>query len=45
MRRKDPLRNLTNQRKADVSYLMMNCPNGTISSDALNRSISAEVIF
>lgn len=45
MKRKDPLKNLMNQRRADVSYLMMNCRNGTISSDALNRRISAEVIF
>ena len=45
MKRKDPLKNLTNQRRADVSSLMMNSLNGTISSDALNRRFSAEVFF
>lgn len=45
MKRKDPLKNLTNQRRADVSSLMMNSLNGIISSDALDRRFSAEVIF
>ena len=45
MKRKDPLKNLTNLRRADVSSLMMNFLNGTISSNALDRSFSADVIF
>ena len=45
MKRKDPLKNLTNQRRADVSPLMINYLNGTISSNALDRRFSAEVIF
>lgn len=46
MKRKDPLKILTNQTKANVSFLMMSSPNGTISSNvALNRRKTAEVIF
>ncbi len=45
MKRKDPLKNLTNQRRADVSSLMMNSLNGTISSKTLSRRISTGVIF
>lgn len=45
MKRKDPLKNPTNQRRADVSSLMMNSLNGTISSDVLNRRFSAEVFL
>lgn len=45
MKRKAPLKNLTNQTRANVSFLMMSSPNGTISSNvALNRK-TAEVIF
>ena len=46
MKRKDPLKNLTNQTKANVSFLMMSSPNGTISSNvALNRRKTTEVII
>ena len=36
---------LTNQRRADVSSLMINFLNGIISSNAIDRRFSAEVIF
>ena len=46
MKRKDPLKILTNQTKANVSFLMMSSPNGTISSNvALNRRKTTEVII
>ena len=46
MKRKDPLKILTNQTKANVSFLMMSSPNGTISSNvALNRSKLRKLLF
>ena len=46
MKRKDPLKNLTNQTKANVSFLMMSSPNGTISSNvALNRRKLRKLFF
>ena len=46
MKRKDPLKILTNQTKANVSFLMMNSPNGTISSNvALNRRKLRKLLF
>ena len=42
MKRKDPLKNLTNQTRANVSFLMMSSPNGTISSKTPSRRISAD---
>lgn len=46
MKRKDPLKNLTNQTRANVSFLMMSSPNGTISSNvALNRRKLRKLFF
>ena len=46
MKRKDPLKILTNQTKANVSFLMMSSPNGTISSNvALNRRKLRKLLF
>ena len=46
MKRKDPLKNLTNQTRANVSFLMMSSPNGTISSNvALNRRKLQKLFF
>ena len=46
MKRKDPLKNLTNQTRANVSFLMMSSPNGTISSNvALNRRKLRKLLF
>ena len=46
MKRKDPLKILTNQTKANVSFLMMSSPNGTILSNvALNRSKLRKLLF
>ena len=46
MKRKDPLKILTSQTKANVSFLMMNSPNGTISSNvALNRRKLRKLFF
>ena len=46
MKRKDPLKILTNQTKANVSFLMMSSPNGTISSNvALSRRKLRKLLF
>ena len=46
MKRKDPLKILTNQTKANVSFLMMSSQNGTISSNvALNRRKLRKLLF
>lgn len=46
MKRKDPLKNLTNQTRANVSFLMMSSPNGTISSNvAINRRKLRKLFF
>ena len=46
MKRKDPLKILTNQTKANVSFLMMSSPNGTISSNvALNHRKLRKLLF
>mgnify|MGYP002726106169 FL=1 len=46
MKRKDPLKNLTNQTRANVSFLMMSSPKGTISSNvALNRRKLQKLFF
>ena len=46
MKRKDPLKILTNQTRANVSFLMMSSPNGTISSNvALNRRKLRKLLF
>ena len=46
MKRKDPLKILTNQTKANVSFLMMSSPNETISSNvALNRRKLRKLLF
>ena len=46
MKRKDPLKIFTNQTKANVSFLMMSSPNGTISSNvALNRRKLRKLLF
>ena len=46
MKRKDPLKILTSQTKANVSFLMMSSPNGTISSNvALNRRKLRKLLF
>lgn len=42
MKRKDPLKNLKNQRRANKSSLMMDSLNGTISSKTPSRRISAD---
>ena len=46
MKRKDPLKILTSQTKANVSFLMMSSPNGTISSNVdLNRRKLRKLLF
>ena len=46
MKRKDPLKILTSQTKANVSFLKMNSPNGPISSNvALNRRKLRKLLF
>ena len=45
MKRKDLLKNLTNQRRANESSLMTIYQDETILSNALNRRFSAQVIF
>lgn len=46
MKRKATLKNLTNQTRANVSFLMMSSPNGTISSNvALNRRKLRKLFF
>ncbi len=42
MKRKDPLKNLKNQRRANKSSLMMDSLNETISSKTPGRRISAD---
>ena len=45
MKGKDQLKNITNQRRANESYLMTIYQDETILSNALNRRFSAQVIF
>ena len=45
MKRKDLLKNLTNQRRANESSLMTIYQDETILSNALNRRFTAQVIF
>lgn len=42
MKRKDPLKNLKNQRRANKSSLMMDSLNETISSKTPSHRISAD---
>ncbi len=44
MKRKDPLKNLKNQRRANKSSLMMDSLNETISSKTPSRRISADFL-
>lgn len=44
MKRKDPLKNLKNQRRANKSSLMMDSLNETISSKTPGRRISADFL-
>ena len=45
MKRKDPLKNLKNQRRANKSSLMMDYLNETISSKTPSRRISAVFFY
>ncbi len=45
MKRKDPLKNLKNQRRANKSSLMMDSLNETISSKTPSRRISADFFY
>ena len=45
MKRKDPLKNLTNRRRADVSSLMMNSLNGLSHQMLLNAGFLRKLFF
>ena len=45
MKRKDPLKNLKNQRRANKSSLMMDSLNETISSKTPSRRIPADFFY